>query len=297
MRLVKRFATGVAWLLASGLAFAHGDEVHGAAVPWTFDAWVTAPLILSALWYAIGWWKLHQRATHATHRASATFFATGWLVLAAALITPLHAAGERSFAAHMFEHELLMLAAAPLLVLSRPLGVALWAFPQRMRIGLASGSGAMFGAAWRMLTTPVVATLVQAAVLWLWHAPHLFDLALANDGWHVVQHLCFLVSALLFWWAVLHGRGVHRIGVAVGCLFFTATVSGALGALMAFSNSPWYAGYAASGLDAFGLTPAEDQQFAGVLMWVPGGLVHAGAGLALLARRLREGGGTADALD
>ena len=73
--------------------------------------------------------------------------------------------------------------------------------------------------------------------------------------------------------------------------------SGALGALMAFSNSPWYAGYAASGLDAFGLTPAEDQQLAGVLMWVPGGLVHAGAGLALLARRLREGGGTANALD
>ena len=56
---------------------------------------------------------------------------------------------------------------------------------------------------------------------------------------------------------------------------------------MAFSASPWYAGYAASGLDAFGLTPAEDQQLAGLLMWIPGGLVHAGAGLALLARRLR----------
>lgn len=294
---MKRRAVGATWLLAPGIAFAHGDEVHGATVPWTFDAWVTVPLVLSALWYAIGWWKVHQRATHATHRASATFFATGWLVLAAALVTPLHAAGERSFAAHMFEHELLMLAAAPLLVLSRPLGVGLWAFPLSVRQSLASGCSAIFGAAWRVLTAPVVATLVQAAVLWLWHAPRLFDLALADDGWHVVQHLCFLISALLFWWAVLHGRGAHRVGVAVGCLFFTATVSGALGALMAFSNSPWYAGYAASGLDAFGLTPAEDQQLAGVLMWVPGGLVHAGAGLALLARRLREGGGTANALD
>jgi cytochrome c oxidase assembly factor CtaG len=73
-------------------------------------------------------------------------------------------------------------------------------------------------------------------------------------------------------------------------------VSGALGALMAFSSSPWYAGYAASGLDAFGLTPAEDQQLAGLLMWVPGGLVHAGAGLALLARRLGDGRRRVDAL-
>jgi cytochrome c oxidase assembly factor CtaG len=100
-----------------------------------------------------------------------------------------------------------------------------------------------------------------------------------------VQHLCFLGTASVFWWAVLHGRE-RRLAVSVGCLFFTAVISGALGALMAFSSSPWYAGYAAFGLDAFGLTPADDQQLAGLLMWVPGGLVHACAGLALLGRRL-----------
>jgi putative membrane protein len=138
--------------------------------------------------------------------------------------------------------------------------------------------------------------LLQAISLWLWHAPKLFDLALANPGWHIVQHLSFLVTALLFWWAVLHGRE-RRVGIAVGCLFFTATVSGALGALMAFSSSPWYAGYAASGLDAFGLTPAEDQQLAGLLMWIPGGLVHALAVLELFARRLRHDGGRINAFD
>ena len=297
MRHLSWRALAVMALLPPAIAFAHGEETHGPGTPWTFDAWVTVPLLLSALWYATGYVRLRQRAMHASHRADATYFALGWLVLAAALVTPLHAAGERSFAAHMLEHELLMLAAAPLLVLSRPLGVALWAFPPGLRQGLAAGGSALLGGAWRLLTAPVVATLLQAAVLWLWHAPRLFDLALAHPGWHVLQHLCFLISALLFWWAVLHGRGSHRLGVAVGCLFFTATVSGALGALMAFSNSPWYAGYAASGLDAFGLTPAEDQQLAGVLMWVPGGLVHAGAGLVLLARRLREGGGATDALD
>ena len=231
----------------------------------------------------------------AAHRASAAWFIAGWLVLAAALVTPLHEAGERSFAAHMLEHELLMLVAAPLLVLSRPIGIALWAFPQGGRRALA-GVGHGIGGIWRVLTAPVTATLLQAAALWLWHAPRLFDLALADPDWHVVQHLCFLGSALLFWWSVLHGRD-RRLGVRVGCLFFTAIVSGALGALMAFSSSPWYAGYAASGLDAIGLAPAEDQQLAGLLMWIPGGLVHAIAGLALVARRLGMGGERAHAFD
>jgi putative membrane protein len=279
---------------ASSAATAHG--VHDAAAPgWTFDAWVVGPLLVSLLWYAVGYLRLRARSAVATaHRAGAAWFLSGWVVLAAALVTPLHEAGERSFAAHMLEHELLMLVAAPLLVLSRPIGIALWAFPQGVRRALgALGRG--ISTPWNLLTAPVTATLLQAVALWLWHAPRLFDLALANPGWHVVQHLCFLVTALLFWWAVLHGRE-RRVGISVGCLFFTATVSGALGALMAFSSSPWYAGYAASGLDAFGLTPAEDQQLAGLLMWIPGGLVHAGAGLVLFARRLGGEGGRLDAL-
>jgi cytochrome c oxidase assembly factor CtaG len=267
---------------------AHGLHAAASAPAWTFDAWVVGPLLLSLLWYGVGFLRLRRRSTAATsHRASVAWFLAGWLVLAAALVTPLHEAGERSFAAHMLEHELLMLVAAPLLVLSRPIGIALWAFPHGGRRALAAfGHG--ISTPWRTLTAPVTATLLQAIALWLWHAPRLFDLALADPGWHVVQHLCFLGTALLFWWAVLHGRE-RRLAVSVGCLFFTAVVSGALGALMAFSSSPWYAGYSASGLDAFGLTPAEDQQLAGLLMWVPGGLVHACAGLALLGRRLGFG--------
>ncbi|NUS38938.1 MAG: cytochrome c oxidase assembly protein [Lysobacter sp.] len=286
-----------AFAVVAGAACAHGGQAHADAPGWTFDPWVVGPLAISLLWYAAGLLRLRRRSMAATHRHGALYFLAGWLVLAAALVTPLHEAGERSFAAHMAEHELLMLAAAPLLVLARPLGIALWAFPQPLRQALASG-GRVVGAAWRALTAPVAATLLQAVALWLWHAPRLFDLALAHDGWHVVQHLSFLCTALLFWWAMLCGRGERRLGLAIGCLFFTATISGALGALMAFSSSPWYAGYATSGLDAFGLTPAEDQQLAGLLMWVPGGMVHAGAGLALLARRLAAGGrGRVDAYE
>ena len=296
MNARARTWAAIAVASVSCVADAHGMHGGEDAARWTFDAWVVGPLLVSLAWYATGYLRLRARSTMAVaHRASAGWFLAGWLVLAAALVTPLHEAGERSFAAHMLEHELLMLAAAPLLVLSRPLGIALWAFPHAARQALgALGRG--ISSPWRALTAPVTATVLQAVALWLWHAPRLFDLALASPGWHVVQHLSFLITALLFWWAVLHGRE-RRVGVSVGCLFFTATVSGALGALMAFSSSPWYAGYASSGLDAFGLTPAEDQQLAGLLMWIPGGLVHAIAALALFGRRLQATRGGANAFE
>jgi putative membrane protein len=296
MKHRARALLAVCALVASLAAGAHGLHGPASAPGWTLDGWVVGPLLASLLWYAIGYVRLRSRSTvAAAPHAGAGWFIGGWLVLAAALVTPLHEAGERSFAAHMLEHELLMLVAAPLMVLSRPIGIALWAFPHAARQALAS-LGRGISTPWRTLTAPITATLLQAVALWAWHAPRLFDLALANPGWHVVQHLSFLMTALLFWWAVLHGRE-RRVGVSVGCLFFTATVSGALGALMAFSSSPWYAGYASSGLDAFGLTAAEDQQLAGLLMWIPGGLVHALAGLALFGRRLGGDGGRINAFD
>jgi cytochrome c oxidase assembly factor CtaG len=207
-------------------------------------------------------------------------------MLAGALVSPLHQAGERSFAAHMLEHELLMLPAAALLVLARPLGVMLWSLPGAARRATAravKASGLV--ALHRALSEPVTATLLQTAVLWGWHAPALFDLALAHEGWHVAQHASFLVSALVFWSAMLHRA---RPGHAAVCLFATSVVGGALGALMAFSQSPWYARYAALGMAPFGLSATEDQQLAGLLMWVPGGVVHAAAALVLVARTLRD---------
>ncbi len=112
--------------------------------------------------------------------------------------------------------------------------------------------------------------------------PGLFDLALGSDGWHVVQHLCFLVTALLFWSAVLPAHQRRKLARTIACLFITSVVTGALGAFMALSGSPWYARYAALGMDAWGLSPVEDQQLAGLLMWIPGGLVHAVAALVLM---------------
>jgi cytochrome c oxidase assembly factor CtaG len=287
MLAVRRALVSLALVALPGTAFAHDLGAARDTLPgWTWDLWITVPLGGAALVAAVGWWRLCARSSAgvASLYRRGGFFLTGWMVLATALVSPLHAAGERSFTLHMAEHEMLMLLAAPLLALSRPLAVMLWAWPRDVRRFL--GQISAVRPIWRGLSAPVPATLLQASALWLWHMPSLFDAALASEGWHAVQHLSFLASALLFWTAMLQDQRGQR-GLAILCLFATSVISGALGALMALSESPWYTGYARLGMAPFGMRPAEDQQMAGLLMWIPGGLVHAIAALVLMRGLLR----------
>jgi putative membrane protein len=103
-----------------------------------------------------------------------------------------------------------------------------------------------------------------------------------------LQHSSFLVSAALFWWALIQGRqGPIGHGAAVLYVFTTSVHSAALGALLTFGPFPWYPAYA-EGAASWGLTPLEDQQLGGLLMWVPGGVLYLIASLALLAGWLRQ---------
>jgi cytochrome c oxidase assembly factor CtaG len=268
-------------LLVPAPALAHARESHGG---WTLDPWVTGPLLLTALLYATGFARLWRRSDQGrpSLRRGAALFTGGWATLAGAIVSPLHAAGEASFTFHMAEHELIMLPAALLLVVSRPGAAMLWGLPAAMRGGL-GGIARRGKGLWRFVTDPVVATALQLAAMWAWHAPGPFDRALDSQSWHIAQHISFLVAALLFWWAMMHGRGGrYRWGTSAFCLFVTSLAGGALGALMALSRSPWYAGYAAMGMTPSGLTPAEDQQLAGLLMWIPGGAFHGAAALVFL---------------
>jgi cytochrome c oxidase assembly factor CtaG len=274
------------------VSHAHPSDIPHAEPGWTLTPTILIPVALALAFYTCGAFRLFQRSNlgRAELRRRAWLFAAGWFTLAAAAISPLHEAGESSFTLHMVEHELLMLVAAPLLVLSRPLETMLWSWPAAARkwLGASFHRNAM-QTAWHFLSGAVLATVLQAAALWLWHAPTLFERALADDAWHIGQHLSFLISALLFWSAMFHNRqAAGGRGLAVLCLFATSVISGALGALMAFSQSPWYPRYAVMGLAPFGLTPVEDQQLAGLLMWIPGGLVHAVAALVLLGALLRD---------
>jgi cytochrome c oxidase assembly factor CtaG len=253
-------------------------------LPWSFDPAVVVPLAVILILFLVGRARLALRSTHA--RPGLSLFFAGWTVLTLALVSPLHEAGERSFTMHMIEHELIMLVATLLLVLSDAGGILAWGLPRVLRRVLAGSWTTPLQTLWKRLTEPVTATIVQAVVMWVWHAPALFDRALQSDWWHAAQHLSFVLASLLFWSAMLNPRRGNYLLSAV-CLFLTSMVEGALGALMTFSASPWYAAYAAMGVTGIGLDPETDQQLAGLVMWIPGGLLHGVAALLLLHRWLK----------
>jgi cytochrome c oxidase assembly factor CtaG len=266
-------------------ALAHGGS-HEVASPWSLEAWVALPLLISAALYFTGvarlWRKL--RVGRGVRVWQAGCFALGWILLAVALVSPMHELGERLFTAHMLEHEILMTVAAPLLVMARPFGGMLWALPSGWRhlFGDISRQKTIVHV-WQALTDPLIATLIHGIAIWGWHAPVLFNAALANPFVHGLQHVSFFGSALLFWWALLRGRTRKRgYGAAALYLFVTALHSGFLGILLSIARTPIYPGQTAAA-SQWGLTPLEDQQLAGLIMWVPTGLVYAVATLAMIA--------------
>jgi putative membrane protein len=266
-------------------ALAHEGQVHGVALPWTFDPWIVVPLSISAAVYALGAGHLAQRSDLRRRGWEHLCYVAGWLALAAALVSPLHWLGEHLFTFHMIEHEIVMAVAAPLLVMARPLGPLLWALPKPARLRLAALSQSRsWRSGWSALTRPSTATTLHGAAIWIWHLPALFDAAVESDVLHRLQHLSFFVTALLFWWALVRRA---TAGVAVGHLFVTMVHTSVLGALMALAPRVLYTVQTQHALD-WHLTPLEDQQLAGLIMWVPAGTVYAGAALAFAARWIQR---------
>jgi len=215
-------------------------------------------------------------------------FTIGWLTLVVALSPPIDELSEQSLMAHMIQHELLMVIAAPLIAISLPLVATLWAMPSPVRRAVIDAvSTHVVSRIWRLLTSPASVFLLYAAALWVWHLPALYDAALAHEPVHIVQHLCFFGTATLFWWGIAHGRyGRVGYGAAVVYVFATAVHSGVLGALLTFSPNVWYLPYLENHHTR--TSALEDQQLAGLLMWIPAGITFIAGGLILFAAWLRE---------
>ena len=258
---------------------------------WTFEPITAALLVLSAMVYAIGVSRLWRRAGvgRGIKRWEAAAFCAGLASLAAALLSPLAWLSSLLFSAHMTQHEALMLVAAPLLVFGRPLQAAHWALPpaHRERTGRWTRRQTV-AAGWRLLTGPAAAFALHGAALWIWHVPALYEAALRSEALHAFQHVSFVVTAALFWWGMMHGRyGRFGYGIGVLYVFLTTVHSSVLGALLTVAPSLWYPAYATTAA-AWRIDPLEDQQLAGLLMWVPSGIIFIVFGLALLAAWLGE---------
>lgn len=297
MGAVSLLALRLVVLLLPGVAAAHAPEPAAAAPSlwaWNLAPWLLALMLGSAALYAHGIRRLWRSAGRGRGipTSAVAAFAIGWLTLVLALVSPLDSLGGRLFSAHMVQHELLMVVAAPLLVMGRPLAAWTWAFepPVRQALGRTART-APVQVPWQLLTDPVIAWGLHAIALWAWHVPRFFTAALEHEGLHILQHFTFLASALFFWWAALghdprRGQGT---GQAIALLFTTMLHTAALGALLSLAPTPWYEPYIAT-TDALGIDPVDDQQLGGLVMWVPAGLAYVVVALVLLGRLIMRQG-------
>lgn len=283
--------------IAFAVAVAHEPGGAGPAVDASL-AWsaanlaVVLPLCLSAALYLTGISRLWRRAGvgRGISKTNVACFAAGWLALALALLSPLHRLSEELFAAHMIQHVLIVAVAAPLLVLGHPGGALSWSLPMPWRRGVGAVPRAWpVAAAWAIVTNPLIATALHGVTIWAWHLPGLFEAALASVWVHWLEHASFLATAAMFWWAML-GRParVYGYGMSIACLFVTLLHTSLLGTLLTLSPRPWYA--PAPGVAAWGLTAMEDQQLAGLIMWIPGGALYTIAALALAGLWITQSG-------
>jgi cytochrome c oxidase assembly factor CtaG len=264
----------------TGPASAHGV---GEQTNWTLSPSIMVALVAVLSIYACGLIRLWRHAGwgRGVRPWQAGCFVLGAMLLMVALVSPLHKLGEHLFTAHMIEHEILMIAAAPLLVASRPLGAIVWAFPQSAMHALAAArQSRAVSITWRAITEPVSATILHGAAIWLWHLPVLFDAALRSEPLHWLQHFSFLASALLFWWVLLNGPRRTRHGAAVFYLFLTSLHCGLLGLLLAFARRPLFADQYSGAAD-WGLSALQDQQLGGFIMWMPAAGAYMCAALIL----------------
>lgn len=189
-------------------------------------------------------------------------------VLLVLFVSPLCALTVALFSARVAHHVLLVAVAAPLLAL---------AFPQKRPARRLS------------LVWPVA---LHAAVLWLWHVPELYAAAIAAAFPYWLMQASLLGTAFLLWRRIL--ASAEGVGAALLALLATVIQMGMLGALLTFAREPLYAPHFATTLP-YGLTPLEDQQLAGLVMWVPAALPYLAAALLLLAGRLGRQAGAAPA--
>jgi cytochrome c oxidase assembly factor CtaG len=257
---------------------------------WSIPAGATFGLLLTAAIYFRGWRSLRSlRPTLFPSWRLACFLAgLAWLWLAIA--SPLDAFGGLVLTAHMVQHLLLMVVAPPLILLGSPMIPLLRGLPRwAARDGLGPFlNWSVLERLGRILTHPAFCWFAMAVAMLGWHVPAAYELALRSPGWHQVEHACFFITSLLFWWPVIQPwpsvaqwpRWIVPIYLLLGDVVNTI-----LSAFLCFSNRILYPTYAAAP-HIFDLAPLDDQVAAGAIMWFVGSLAFLGPAVILTVQLL-----------
>lgn len=272
------------------LPILHACAVGRSWMGWCFDPPAIALLLATGISYGLAYLAVREQGRQFPPTRQVIAFFLGLASLALALLGPLDTWNDESLTAHMLQHLVLIQVSAPLLILGRPVQLFLRALPPARvkRILQLTVTRPWVRQTLNALFSPLSVTALNAVALVFWHIPRFYDATLVNTTVHVIEHLCFLGTALLFWWVIVEPVPRHHKVAPVWALVMTfviMVVGMTIGALLTLAPRLVYPFYAAARAP-WGLTPLDDQQLAGVIMWVGGGLYYTIILLLLLARWL-----------
>ena len=254
------------------------SAIQTALDSWTPPIFTIATLLISAAIYARGFARLHRQMPDRFPIWRLASFMAGIASLFVAIASPLEALDDLLLQIHMTQHLILMLVAPTLMLAGAPAIAIVRGLPPRLAkaiVGPLLRSDAVRQIfAW--LTDPLVCWIAFCAATWGWHLPAAFQLALRSDGWHVVEHACFLTTALMFWYPVIQPWPSVARWPRWAMLPYLLLADGQntiLAALFMFSEHLIYPIYATAPRIA-GFTPLGDQIVAGAIMWVPGSIFY-----------------------
>lgn len=226
-------------------------------------------LFAGLYFYGITGWRRAHAPEELVSPWQVLSFSAGCLILLGSLNGPIHDLSDYYlFSAHMFQHLLLTLVVPPLWLAGTPGWLLRPAF-SRPRVRNAA----------RFLTRPVIAAIIYSATISVWHVIQLYDLMMRSHEVHVLTHLMFIAVAVILWWPVMSpSPEVPRTspGLAMLYLFLVGIPMQVVAAMISLADSVLYEWYAVAPR-TWGLSPIDDQQIGGLMMWVPGGLYLAGA--------------------
>jgi putative membrane protein len=232
---------------------------------WNLDPLLLASLTVAAYLYRVGAAKLARSLSNSAQ----AFFYTGWAIGTAALISPLCALSVSLFAARVAQHMVLALLAAPFVAAGKPVKVL---------------SAALGLPARRWKARPGWAALLFAAALWFWHAPSPYAATFTSVTVYWSMHVTAFASAVWLWSTLLVNPRVDPL-LSVLAGLVSSVQMGLLGALVTLAPRTLYAPHVLTSA-VWGLTPSQDQQLGGSIMWVPGCVVFLGAAMVGLRRML-----------
>lgn len=252
---------------------------------WTFTPSIVAGTVLAAVIYVRGVRTLQRRGRL---RRSVTiwnelYFALGLLAVVAALLSPIDSLSNQLLSVHMVQHFLLLMVGPPLLLMGKPIPVLVVGTPRGLVrwIALRHARVAWFRLLTGVLTSPIFAWPLFSFTMLAWHVPFLFDAALQDENVHVLEHACFFITAIPFWWVILQPYpGRTQLSYAWRFLYvlFAMIPDSVLGFILILSGSPIYA-YYTHVPRLWGMSVTDDQLLAGNIMMDGGDAV---LGIALL---------------